>query len=153
MARLSARFETGVQRHASVDIDRSWRARDLRAPSPGERARSLEAVPIAIAIGLVAIAIGFVVYLLFQKTGSHQRQYCHRSLTCDGLPGPLVAKAQGQITGIGIVEQRRGPLVQHVRIDATLEVQEGSAVMDYSGVARPGDGTVSLVVQPPPHGT
>jgi hypothetical protein len=25
--------------------------------------------------------------------------------------------------------------------------------MDYSGVARPGDGTVSLVVQPPPHGT
>ena len=149
MARLSARFETGVQRHASVDIDRSWRARSLE----GRPSRQPGGVPIAIAIGLVAIAIGFVVYLLFQKTGSHQRQYCHRSLTCDGLPGPLVAKAQGQITGIGIVEQRRGPLVQHVRIDATLEVQEGSAVMDYSGVARPGDGTVSLVVQPPPHGT
>jgi hypothetical protein len=51
VARLSARFETGVQRHASVDIDRSWRARDLRAPSPGERDRSLEGFPVASRVG------------------------------------------------------------------------------------------------------
>ena len=52
--------------------------------------------------------------------------------------------AQRQLTRIGVVEQRSGTLVQHVRIDATRPQEQNAALPHGALSSEPGKFTIQL---------